>query len=663
MKNKFTVFLSFLIFLFIVIIPSNVSAEEYPFDPNFIISDAQMFDYDSMNLGEIQHFLQGKGSSLAWLITEDHEGNLKTAAEIIYLAANLYKVNPKLLLAFLQKEQSLITLESPKQSRLDWAMGYGVCDGCSVSNPKVQKYMGFGKQVDNASGAMRFYSDRALDYGFIRNAGESVIINGMALVIANQATANLYTYTPHLWGNELFSYLFNKYFGDPLVSNPDHAGSAGGNIIIRPGDVVPTVVAAVPVTSQKYKLEIIGHGKDEVWANEGEHAYYWVEYKNIGLETWKNEDFNQLYLLDKSDLESSIVAKITDTSLFNNNGVLASLPIIKVVKTEVKKGDILRVTVKIDPSYIKTESFSYLLVLGGHGYFPESAIDFKLTRRFNYDAQLTYHNYPNAAYSNSSHDIELSYKNVGNHAWHQADVNLEWSNLSKNTSNFTTMTQEVVNPGESATFKFTTNLGEAALYEYSLKLYKKVGDKYNLFPTGESYPKIAASFDADVNNSDLLVDASINQQIETVPVNVVIDESDFNYDSSITDGSFQAEITEMSIPAGIKQGQVVPSYVTVKNVGRKVWTKGDMVLRSYRSIDPFRGSELYDFNTWLTSMAIGKIAYDVKPGQSYTFKFNLRAPYEVGMIKHYWQLEWGKQYEEVPLNGELSKTYNTYINE
>jgi hypothetical protein len=90
-----------------------------------------MFDYDSMNIGDIQLFLQIKGSMLAWTITEDHEGNMKTAAEIIYLAANEYNVNPKLLLAFLQKEQSLITLENPNQGRFDWAMGYAVCDSCS----------------------------------------------------------------------------------------------------------------------------------------------------------------------------------------------------------------------------------------------------------------------------------------------------------------------------------------------------------------------------------------------------------------------------------------------------------------------------------------------------------------------------------------------------
>lgn len=642
--------------------PLLVKAEEYPFDANQIISDEQMFDFDSMNLGQIQLFLQDKGSSLAWLITEDKDGNLKTAAEIIYMAANEYKVNPKLLLAFLQKEQSLITLENPQQSRLDWAMGYGACDGCSASNPKVQKYMGFGKQVDNAAGAMRFYTDHANDYAFVRKAGESVTIDGSPLIIGNQATANLYTYTPHIWGNELFSYLFNKYFGDPLASDPDDAGTAGGNVIIRPGQ--ETTVVEKPVASQKYKLKVVGQGKDEIWANEGEQAYYWVEYENTGLEIWNNQDLNNLYLLKESDLEGSIVPKISDTSLFNNAGVLASLPMIKVGKTEVKPGEILRVTVKVDPSYIKTESFSYLLVLGGHGYFPESEINFTLTRVFNYDAQLTYHNYPNTAEANSEQNIEVVYKNVGKHAWYKKDVSLEWTNITKNIATLAQMQQEVVNPGESATFKFTTHLSDAALYEYSLELYKKVGEKYNLFPTGAAYPKIAANIDASVNNSDLLTEATTSsvRSTTTVPVNTFTENSPV-YETAITDGSFQAEIVDMSIPVGIKQGQTVPAYITVKNTGHKVWTKGNMVLRSYRSVDPFKGSQLYDYNTWLTSMAVGKTVYDVKPGESYTFKFNLRAPYEIGMIKHYWQLEWGDNYEEVPMNGEHAKIYNTFINE
>ena len=191
MKNKYSVFWSFLIMAFILVIPFISFAEEYSFDPSNVISDTTMFDYDSMSIGDIQSFLQIKGSMLAWTITEDCKGDMKTAAEIIYLAANEYHVNPKLLLAFLQKEQSLITLENPSQSRFDWAMGYAVCDGCEHDDVRIQKYKGFGKQVDNAAGAMRFYTDKASIYGYIRSVEENVTIDGQNFVLKNQATANL----------------------------------------------------------------------------------------------------------------------------------------------------------------------------------------------------------------------------------------------------------------------------------------------------------------------------------------------------------------------------------------------------------------------------------------------------------------------------------------
>lgn len=663
MKFKFYLFTFILAFIAVFIAFNNVQAEDYPFDPNYIISDAQMFDYNSMTLGEIQHFLQNKGSSLAWLITEDHEGNKKTAAEIIYLAANEYKVNPKLLLAFLQKEQSLITLENPKESRLDWAMGYGACDGCSGDDPRVQKYKGFGKQVDNAAGAMRFYSEHANEYGFIRSAGESKEINGQILVFKNQATANLYTYTPHLWGNELFSFLFNKYFESPLLEDLNE-NQDSGNVIIRPDDQVENGI----VNGSKYKAEIVGRGKSEIWADEGQHGYYWVEYQNTGDKTWFNQDFQNLYMLSKNDLSSSeIIPRVTDYSNFNNSGVLQSMNIIPVVKSEVKPGGILRVTIKIDPSYIKTESFSYVLVLGGHGYFPNSEVNFKLSRRFNYDAQLTKHNYPDTSGVYTDHNINLTYKNVGIKTWTKDDVFLQWKNLNNNSFEFVGMNEDMVHPGETATFTFINKVKEPELYKFSLDLYKQVNSQsYDLFPTGKNVAKIAVNIDETVDNSNL-AENDANQSnteigdVETVAT--VVDDSNYSYDSAIDDGSFAADIIDVQMPVGMTVGSRVPAYITVKNVGKKVWTAGDMVLRSYDKIDPFTGSRLYDYSSWVTTMAVEKINKDVRPGETYTFHFYLKAPQEVTMIKNYWQLEWGSQYQEIPINGSYNKIYNIYINE
>ena len=164
------------------------------FNKNNIISNFQMFDDDSMTQAQIQNFLISKNSYLANYSVEDYQGIVKPASQIIYEAAERYGVNPKYILVTLQKEEGLIQWQGiPPQKRLDWACGYAVCDSCSMDDPKIQKYKGFGKQVDNTAGSMRFYYDNANIYGFIKKANTVNVIDGETLNFVNQATANLYT--------------------------------------------------------------------------------------------------------------------------------------------------------------------------------------------------------------------------------------------------------------------------------------------------------------------------------------------------------------------------------------------------------------------------------------------------------------------------------------
>lgn len=640
------------IFIFVPLLTQAEETDEPVFNPAYIISDAVMNDYNCMSIGDIQNFLQEKGSSLAWYITEDYEGNLKTAAEIIYMAAQKYQVNPKLLLTFLQKEQSLLTLTAPNQNRYDWAMGYGVCDSCSYDNPKIQKYKGFGKQVDNAAGAMRFYYNNANVYNFINKAGQTVTISGETFTIQNQATANLYTYTPHIHGNKLFFNLYNRYFGDPTGNS--------GNIITPSSN---SIVVAPPAQTQ-YKVQVMEKGQGDILVKEGEVGYYWVEYKNIGSQTWYNQDLNNLYLLKKSDLAFANIPAITDISLFNNqDSAISVLPKIKINKTEVKPGEILRVTIAIDPSYVKTEHFDYVLVLGGHGYFPESALSFTLTRQFNYDAQLVSHNYPNTSPINTAHKITVLYKNVGNHTWYKNDIRLEWSNITKNTNNFIQMAEKEVKPGETATFTFTTRPTDPAVYEYSLKLYKLVNGEPKLFPTGSVYPKIAVGVDTVVNNDHLV--------LPPAPVTTVSQQTSLSTQTTVSPTSttaspvfapgFAATISQVNMPVAMAKNSSQKISMTFKNVGDKTWPSGQVVLRSYRQINPFRGSNFYSSASWISNMAVAKINKDVKPGESYTFTFYIKAPATTGTYKHYWQLEYGSRYEEISIDGQLYKDYNTIV--
>jgi hypothetical protein len=202
--------------LFFQLSPLVVYANDDNFNPNFIISDSEMQDYGALSIGEIASFLKEKGSSLYNMYFPDYQGRKKSAAVIIYQAALEHHISPKFLLTVLQKEQSLIENPNPSQRDYDWATGYGVCDSCSTTDPDIQDFKGFGKQVDYAARINRKYYNFPEQYGF--QVGKSVNVDGIDVMPANQATANLYNYTPHIAGNLNFWKLWSRYWAQ---SYPD----------------------------------------------------------------------------------------------------------------------------------------------------------------------------------------------------------------------------------------------------------------------------------------------------------------------------------------------------------------------------------------------------------------------------------------------------------
>jgi hypothetical protein len=177
------------------------------FDPNYLISDSEITNYSSMTQADIDEFLRGQEGTLKNYITIDKEDNFKTATQTFYEVANKWMINPKYLLTLVQKEMGLLADTSPKQSQYDWATGYGCPDGQGCDT----KYKGFYKQVNSAAAQTRYYMDNINEYHY--RPGRTYTIDGVRVTIENTATAGLYTYTPHIHGNELFWDLWNKYFG------------------------------------------------------------------------------------------------------------------------------------------------------------------------------------------------------------------------------------------------------------------------------------------------------------------------------------------------------------------------------------------------------------------------------------------------------------------
>lgn len=207
------------------VIPTRTSA--YDFNPNHIISDEEYLDYGCMGLEEIQTFLEKKNSGLANYKTEDIDGKVKNAAEIIYRSSQDYKISPKFLLVLLQKEQSLIETATPTPYQLDWATGFARCDDPVACSPEaVSEYKGFTKQVDRAAWRNRFYLENSYK-DWLKKANLTYKIDGYDITPVNQATANLYNYTPHYNGNYNFWKIWNRYFSKNYPN---------GSLLQVPGD-------------------------------------------------------------------------------------------------------------------------------------------------------------------------------------------------------------------------------------------------------------------------------------------------------------------------------------------------------------------------------------------------------------------------------------------
>lgn len=186
-------------------------AKAADFDPAYLISDSEIADNNAMTIEEIQQFLGKRGGTLENYLTVDKEGALKTAVQSFYEIAQRWQINPKYLMVLTQKEQSLLEDPNPTQKQYDWATGYGICDNCSMSDPNLEKFKGFYRQVNSAAAQTRYYMDNIGEFNY--KPGKTYTIDGTSVTIKNTATAGLYNYTPHLHGNQNFWNLWNKYFG------------------------------------------------------------------------------------------------------------------------------------------------------------------------------------------------------------------------------------------------------------------------------------------------------------------------------------------------------------------------------------------------------------------------------------------------------------------
>jgi putative cell wall-binding protein len=239
------------------------------FQPGNIISDAVFFYKDSMTEAQIQAFLEKKvpqcrsgytclrdwydtsRTTTADAMCGAYSGGVsERASRIIYKVAQACGINPQVFLVMLEKEQSLVTHVWPSLFRYQKAMGQACPDTaqCDV------RYLGFFNQIFGAAWQLKRYANPpgTSQYftwyapgktwnilwhpPFLEN-GKYIDKCGSAPVyIQNQATANLYYYTPYQpnaaalragygsstdmcasYGNRNFYQFFMDWFGSTQV--------------------------------------------------------------------------------------------------------------------------------------------------------------------------------------------------------------------------------------------------------------------------------------------------------------------------------------------------------------------------------------------------------------------------------------------------------------
>lgn len=263
------------------------------FDPGLIVSDSTFYDFGTMTADDIQRFLNSKVA-----VCKDSDGGpacLKdyrmdtqakvgesgrcdsleaktnqSAAEIIYTVANACKINPKVLLVILQKEQGLVQAANPTAYMYRAALGYGCPDSKPEICGKGSTITGLFNQLYRGAGQLQWYGDPRGSFTYLKvgtnvsvkyypDDSRSVKCGSKTFMLKSQATAALYYYTPYTpneaalknlygsgdncsaYGNRNFWRFYSDWFGSPIA----------GGFLVKTADSEPYLI----VDEKKYRIK------------------------------------------------------------------------------------------------------------------------------------------------------------------------------------------------------------------------------------------------------------------------------------------------------------------------------------------------------------------------------------------------------------------------
>lgn len=467
-----------------------------------LIGNSVFLDARSMSSSQIQSFLESKNSGLKSRSYKlDCYGSNSTerqwytavgapcdqtisAARIIYYASQIYGVSPRVVLATLQKEQSLITSPNPTSWQLNNAMGYNCPTSGSCSSP------GFYRQIDHGVWALRYHYERANrnntwwnNNGWTCGSSKSLYkpnlypgtnvtfydTNGTAYRtyrLANAATSALYCYTPHAYNNPnglyglprfgtkgLYysgSYNFVSWFERWFGSTRGYSWAAEMESYTVYTDAERTTEASSPVTSRS-----------------GRMLYVTVTARNTGAGTWKN-----------TFVRVGTRSPHNHASVFANDSWMSSARPTALKESSVSPGQIGTFEFTITtPRQDKLYNEQFQIVAEGRAWMSDrSRFDAPVIVSNPYNAALvsrTAYRDPGRTQKihNSIGTDETVYwrvraKNTGTNSWSNSNVRIGTTNPYNHSSPFnddtwlsaarpTNLSESSVAPGAIGTFDYT----------------------------------------------------------------------------------------------------------------------------------------------------------------------------------------------------------------
>lgn len=224
------------------------------FNAGYIISDQQFYNSNAMTASDVQSFLNARGSSCvagqmpclknygagiagtpaeAGLCGAISAASYLSAAQMIDTVARACGISQQVILTTIQKESALVSKSQPNSVDYRSAVGYG----CPDTSACDAQYYGFFNQIYRMSRQFKIYGLYPTAFGYQSGRYNTIQYNpnsgcgSSSVFIQNQATANLYIYTPYqpnaaalnnmygtgdacsAYGNRNFWRIFNDWFG------------------------------------------------------------------------------------------------------------------------------------------------------------------------------------------------------------------------------------------------------------------------------------------------------------------------------------------------------------------------------------------------------------------------------------------------------------------